>query len=202
MSEGKNIEELQKVYNDLSQNEVTHEIVALKTKLESMRQEWQSKREAVEHKVQCLSTDVVHFKDYQQTVEKLEPLLQRLNAAVASTVDTDGNLMQCDNLDDLMDMIATNKVGRSEIFSKLYAYHHFIDLPSAQQIYHFNVAINLVFYPFVSNLVKYVNQPFVGSRRASFFDSRESVAIRISPVILLFGYIILYAIVFLPFRFS
>jgi len=101
-------EDLEKSIKDISEGQRTPEKMDLQTKLVRMRQELQSKVQKVQEKADSLSTDAIYYKQYEQTVEKLEPLLQRMDAAVV--VAGEKKKLKCDNSEGILQMLAKNKV--------------------------------------------------------------------------------------------
>jgi len=107
LSQGKAIEDLSKVIEEMGEGENTPEKEKLKSKLVKMRKEWETKMKVVQEKTNSLSADVVHFKEYEQKVDQLGPLLQRMDMAVAE-VENEG--LECDDLSSLLEMLNENKV--------------------------------------------------------------------------------------------
>jgi len=108
LAQGKELDNLEMALEDMGEDQSSPEGVKLKSKLLGMRQEWDKKMKVTQEKMDSLSADVINFKEYERAVEKLEPLLERLDTAVK---DSERKGIKCDDLDTMLKMLAGNKVS-------------------------------------------------------------------------------------------
>jgi len=59
--------------------------------------------QAAQEKTDALSTESMHLKEYERTVEKLEPLLARMDTSVSAM---EGKKIDCDNYVGLQEQLA------------------------------------------------------------------------------------------------